>query len=317
MSDKCPLCLQTSIRHGANSKFVVFNCPNCGNFGIDDLEIQHLDGKSSAQKALLSHIIGRGKEQRSEAFKLTKETIAETLENEKLPTVSQKLENLIRVIGDNSPGLGHLLHWKEQDYMKHSAEVGALPAEIFVLAENARIQGLVTGGVETIEQIGQSNREVICPSFELSFYGHQRYEEITHGRGEANEAFMAMPFGNDDLNKAFKEYWKPAADKADFVLERVDERPTAGPIDDRIRNKIRRAKFMICDLTGGNHGAYWEAGFAEGVGVPVIYLFKEASGHDPHFDINHHLYIKWNDENIAEQAELLTAVIQETMAQKG
>ena len=38
---------------------------------------------------------------------------------------------------------------------------------------------------------------------------------------------------------------------------------------------IRDAKFVIVDLTHDNHGAYWEAGYAEGLGKPVIYVCKK------------------------------------------
>jgi len=34
---------------------------------------------------------------------------------------------------------------------------------------------------------------------------------------------------------------------------------------------IRTARFVIADLTHDNNGAYFEAGFAEGLGLPVIY----------------------------------------------
>ena len=39
-----------------------------------------------------------------------------------------------------------------------------------------------------------------------------------------------------------------------------------------MRVQIRASRFVICDLTHGNRGAYWEAGFAEGIGRPVIFV---------------------------------------------
>jgi len=33
----------------------------------------------------------------------------------------------------------------------------------------------------------------------------------------------------------------------------------------RMRLEIRRSRFAVVDLTHGNRGAYWEAGFAEGL----------------------------------------------------
>ena len=47
---------------------------------------------------------------------------------------------------------------------------------------------------------------------------------------------------------------------------------TAGVIDNIMRMRIKEARFVIADLTHDNNGAYWEAGYAEGLGKPVIYI---------------------------------------------
>jgi len=125
---------------------------------------------------------------------------------------------------------------------------------------------------------------------------------------------MAMPFKNEMLDNVFLNHWKPAIDKnTDFVLERLDDRQVAGSIDDRLRQTLRRSAFLVCELTNANLGAYWEAGFAEGVGIPVIYTCREDRlGTDSHFDVNHHLCVVWNNENLDEKAKELVAIVQET-----
>jgi nucleoside 2-deoxyribosyltransferase len=63
----------------------------------------------------------------------------------------------------------------------------------------------------------------------------------------------------------------------------------AGLIDDQIRAALLSARFVLADLTFGSHGAYWEAGFAEGFNIPVIYTCekKEWQKNKTHFDTNH------------------------------
>ena len=39
-----------------------------------------------------------------------------------------------------------------------------------------------------------------------------------------------------------------------------------------MRERIRDAAFVLVDLTHDNPGAYWEGGYAEGLGKPVIYI---------------------------------------------
>lgn len=68
-------------------------------------------------------------------------------------------------------------------------------------------------------------------------------------------------------------------------------------------------KFLLAELTHNNAGAYWEAGFAEGLGKPVIYLCRKDLFDDKskgtHFDTNHHLTVVWKAEKMDEAARRL------------
>lgn len=73
---------------------------------------------------------------------------------------------------------------------------------------------------------------------------------------------MAMPFGNPAID-ALHSRLKQAVSETGFDLRRLDEKPKAGLIDDHLRVEIRTSRFLVVDLTDGNQGAYWEAGFGE------------------------------------------------------
>ena len=62
---------------------------------------------------------------------------------------------------------------------------------------------------------------------------------------------------------------------AGFDLFKSDDEPRAGLIDDQLRVDIQSSDFLIADLTHDNLGAYWEAGYAEGLGKPVIYTCEQ------------------------------------------
>lgn len=134
---------------------------------------------------------------------------------------------------------------------------------------------------------------------------------------DSRRAFMAMKFGDTGLDDVFLKQFKPAVKQTGFELMRLDDEPRAGLIDDRLRLEIRRSRFMIADLTHANAGAYWEAGFAEGLGRPVIYtcrkdVFDEPKTR-PHFDTNHHLTVIWDPANPVAAAEQLKTVIRVTL----
>lgn len=94
----------------------------------------------------------------------------------------------------------------------------------------------------------------------------------------------------------------PAVAATGFTLKRLDEDQPAGLIDDRLRVEIRQSRFLVSDLTHRNPGAYWEAGYAEGLGKPVIYTCRKDVFEDkksaPHFDTNHHLTVIWEAEDL-------------------
>ena len=135
---------------------------------------------------------------------------------------------------------------------------------------------------------------------------------------------MAMKFGDPKLDDVYFRCFKPAVEQTGFYLVRIDEEPKAGSIDNRLRVEILTARFIIADLTYGNQGAYWEAGFAEGLGKPVIYTCEEKFFHrkDPHveaggvhFDTNHQLVIVWDENELQEAAEMLKATIRATLSE--
>ena len=63
---------------------------------------------------------------------------------------------------------------------------------------------------------------------------------------------------------------------------------------------IRDSKFVVVDLTHKNNGAYFEEGYAMGLGKPVIQLCKQ--GTRLHFDIAQKNTIIWaSEDDISEQ----------------
>lgn len=144
---------------------------------------------------------------------------------------------------------------------------------------------------------------------------YELYEQLKKGKKATNKAFLALQF-KGDLNQLFKNDLKKAVSQTGFILSTVDEEPKAGLIDDKIRLDIRNSRFVIADLTDGNKGAYWEAGFAEGMGKPVIYMCQDCVFEDgekgPHFDVSHHQCITWSKDKFDEAVEKLKNTIRYT-----
>ena len=91
--------------------------------------------------------------------------------------------------------------------------------------------------------------------------------------------------------------------------------PRAGVIDNIMRIQIRDAKFVIADLTHDNNGAYWEAGYAEGLGKPVIYICekKKFDEKKTHFDTNHCTTVPWSRNDDEGFRQKLVATLRRSL----
>ena len=153
----------------------------------------------------------------------------------------------------------------------------------------------------------------------LSIGGWERFAELQTEASGTKRAFMAMRYGDTEMDHVFFECFKPAAKRAGYDLVKLDEKPRAGLIDDRLRLDIRTSRFLVADLSHANKGAYWEAGYAEGLGRPVIYTCKKSVFESddpelkPHFDTNHYLIVLWDRETLEHAAGQLTTIIRVTL----
>lgn len=216
-------------------------------------------------------------------------------------------------------------------YLNYEAEAPGEPLELWAPALRASLGALSSASVHwVIEQAisgdlirGNATRTIGGPddfrvlNATLTLRGWQRVTELLRAAKESRKAFMAMRFGDPHLDQVFRDHFKPAVRATGFELLRLDEEPRAGLIDDRLRLELRTSRFVIADLSHGNHGAYWEAGFAEGLGRPVIYTCRkdvfDTPASRPHFDTNHYLTVIWDPADPGSAAEQLKTTIRVTL----
>ena len=150
----------------------------------------------------------------------------------------------------------------------------------------------------------------------LTLEGWERFVALQQRQPDTRRAFMAMQFGNVALDRAYQDCFQPGVADAGFSLRRLDEGQGTGLIDDQMRVAIRTARFMLADLSSGNAGAYWEAGFAEGLGKPVLYLCQRETWDDaqlrPHFDTNHLVTVIWNLDDLPSARRRIADAIRNT-----
>lgn len=167
--------------------------------------------------------------------------------------------------------------------------------------------------INSLCDTGLLERQPNSTGIRLSFAGWSRIPEIKRGHVTATTAFMAMKFNEEELDHLYQEIYKPACDACGYNLATVVEAPKAGLIDEHIMVSIRNSRFVVADVTYSNPGVLWEAGFAEGLGKPVIYSCKKTPDERPHFDIRNRQTVFWEPDKLVDAHNQLATCIRATL----
>ena len=123
---------------------------------------------------------------------------------------------------------------------------------------------------------------------------------------------------NSETKGAYENGIAPAIRECGFTPVRVDNIEHNNDITDEIIAGIKGSSFIVADLTGYRGGVYFEAGYAKGLGMPVIFTcrsdwLKDKSASDGkliqqgvHFDVNHENIIVWDK---GSEEVLLTRIV--------
>jgi nucleoside 2-deoxyribosyltransferase len=115
---------------------------------------------------------------------------------------------------------------------------------------------------------------------------------------DSKTAFVAMWFA-PEMTAAYDEGIAPAVEELGYLPVRIDRQEHNNKIDDEIILEIRRANFLVadfsCDDKGARGGVYYEAGFAAGLGKPVIYMVRKENLERVHFDTRQFNHVVWED----------------------
>src|SRR5262249_38445874 len=125
---------------------------------------------------------------------------------------------------------------------------------------------------------------------------------------------VAMSF-HPSLKSAYVEGIEPGFRSAGYIGGRVDQIPHNDNITNRILAGIRAAQFVIPDFTLQPPGVFYQAGFAEGLGRPVIRTCRAKDLKKLHFDTRQFFHLKW--ETPAELRVALADHIRSTIGGPG
>ena len=112
----------------------------------------------------------------------------------------------------------------------------------------------------------------------------------------------------DDLREAYDDGLAKGISDAGYKPILITRHEHTNKIDDEIIAAIRRARFVVVDFTGQRQNVYYEAGFARGLGLRVIWTCRKDHIRKLHFDIRQYNCIDW--QTPSELAERLQSRIE-------
>jgi nucleoside 2-deoxyribosyltransferase len=316
VNQPCPVCL------GAHGATVVvsptprdakrFACSTCGTFELTETAGVNLKSPRTpvtpVQRSALSHHLRSAGRETTPV--VNSDWLDRFLTEARLPSMEQQAANLVRLVGDHLRAHGDGLPLESPAV---ATQVGAFnPSRFGELRDELVAEGilkLISQGMGMITGTASFHSPA---TYGLTLRGWTRYETELQGKFAARYGFIALKFGDDVLETLVADCIKPVVLR-EIGYPVVDMRNVAraGVIDNILREQIRDAAFVLVDLTHDNSGAYWEAGYAEGLGKPVIYLC-ERSKFDrakTHFDTNHCTTVMWDPSGGAQfEAELVATL---------
>lgn len=292
---KCIVCDMEASKTYLGST-IKYECKNCGNFLVSrSFEDRDIDIHTKIDKYLLSGYIREQNEYGKVDAIITNENVFDILGSPFIPKcIEEKEQKILLALERRTKYLSQAvndpaMHYPAICYAYDKVELRALIRSII--------------GAELVKS--GTNAE----GYTLTYKGLKEAQKLKYEVSLSDFAFVAMWFNDMEMRDAYSVAIEPAvkiASEGQINAFRVDRKEHNDDITDEIIAGIKKSRFVIADMTGYRGGVYYEAGYARGLGKPVILTCrkdwfdgeKNNSGNiikeKIHFDINHLNVIVWN-----------------------
>jgi hypothetical protein len=236
----------------------------------------------------------------------------ETLSKLRTPSVNERAIKVLQVLSRRCPRIGDAFtfdfdaidtqypSWLAISWSQTGAEFQYLVCDY--LRDHMRAVGgklIETGGTSLLDA-------VITPA------GFQVLEQLREVNPGSAIGFCAMWF-DDDVLPLWTDGISLAIAAAGYDPKRIDQHEHTNKIDDEIVAMIRRSRFVVADFTGQRGGVYFEAGYALGLGLRVVWICRDDELSAVHFDTRQYNFLVWEKGEYADLAKRLQNRIEATL----
>ncbi len=291
----CPLCdLPTiedvKIRRSptGNGSYEV-QCPRCGEYGISEYFIIAMDVKAKMieNSYAMSGLARECFEFNKKHPVFWKDGFEEYLAKQDVPEkydIEAKAKKLLQYLKEKSKYYGDKTRIT---YIKDYPLAYAINANEFISL------------IELLEDSSLANlkgKDNVGVSIALSQKGWDVVGKLASQNLESTKAFIAM-WVNTEMEETSLIKIQEAIRETGFQPMYIAQENFSETIMDKALKEIKESRFLIVDLTGGRNSVFFEAGFARGLGIDTIYIYRENSDEQlpADFYVKHYKCYKYKD----------------------
>lgn len=271
----CPICgFHKFKKYERNSGRAVYfiNCERCGEFeasreffrNFQEIK-RRVDEVGYILSGLARELYETGDKRPLFMFK----NLDETLKHYLIPDVNsieEKIQKFLQRLRGKTEYFGQEIELGDIEtvvplaYAKNSKELLAL----FTLMTEKKL-----AKIGTIQNVDGTRTVKIA----LSANGWNITNSLEKRNKESNRGFIAIWF-DDSMNESIDAIVAAIVD-CNFKPICIRDEHFSEKIMDKALGEIRKSRFVVVDLTGSRGSVFFEAGFAHGLDIETIYVYRE------------------------------------------
>lgn len=308
----CPICdrmdcsvnIVNGVASGSDTKPDLFYSGNCSTCGwvyvslylVNDKVQTGIIDRSEFLGCLKRHSIVRVLSGNSSVMPIRTKT--DLKEGVVLPsTPLEQVDMLIEYIASQQASLSEFVRMESsKDYPVCFAKN---ESDFCFIVKSAYELGYIKGRGKNDDPIMDNGGRLYLPDefLMLTLKGWEKAQQLKEQSPYSKQVFVAFHFDPDGIMKQiFDNAIAPAVSECGLFPYVTLDDDHGNNITDVIIAGIRKSRFIIADVTDASQNVYYEAGFAYGLGIPVILTCREDSAeNDMKFDTSHIKHILWKD----------------------
>ncbi len=279
----CPICNSKAEKYTEGRDGYYFNCERCGRYFVSRSVISMCtyDDVKPLLPKISSWISEQNKIYDIDTPELLTD-VASKIEEQREKTIKEKFNcfmKVLKTIPNNKQ-----LNINDFNYCYICDD------DLVLYFEKALINKYIDGSITKVLS-GYS----ILMFTKITFDGLEYIESLAEINKNSKNIFVAFHFTNEMQNIVDNDL-KNAIEDIGFNCTRVSTSTTDTDvhINDEIIGKIKSSKIVIADFTGHRNSVYFEAGYAMGLDIPVIWSCKKDEFEELSFDTRQYPHILWD-----------------------